>query len=802
MTRRSWAYTWASLAAASLIAGGLTAAPVTSFASNNGIVTNINPATGHAGASLFVNGNPWRAIGVNLWDMDALNVSPNPTDPEFCVNQHPSLDTYLDTSLQKVAGDMHATAVRTFSFIEYNTAAGADWSVPDKWIYYANKWNVRIVPSLGAPYHVCGLPSGTPSFFDCVGAPPPGTTCIPASTLCPNSALTCNSLASVCPVGTTCYLPGYLDPGQDQYGVSYRSYVLSVIARYAGRPEIAYWQLMNEGDHGSNPNSTAMHHFLADLVPAIHAQETAVAGAGNDHLVNFGTYGNNMPSPTYGSLEGSDSSGVDIGDIGEAHDYPGSTFTEPAQDGFPLTSTAKPFTQFMDATGTLHDFQGGTSFVLDHWLVENTGHPGINNAVRMCVRAQIPASGWGGQASLYLDEFVIYLQNPADPSSPTPMSYAFEDGTTEGFTSVPPVITPGSDIAASTAVRVTANESAEGNEQELDSGKTNQSQRDQSAGHSLELDLSTPMPLPAGVINVAGEVCTPVLPQPIYIGSGSGELFYARAAFGMPISETSSATSTALTQHEALVNRGIPWFVGEAGLPADVPEADAQCFQSQCPSTVVKPPNPPNTGLAPCDATVSESVRATEFQLLMDTQLNTDVRDTDSPSAVKGSSGFLVWDWKDPLQGTINRTTGVVSSTDPWTNCGSVVPNDPSETVIEQFANQTPNEGFSGYSSPAWFNADPNLPPPGVSALAIVQRPPATLAHGTSATIEIHVTQDGNRWALDNLNITGGCSGTGATDYLGFARIKCTASMVPGIYTATVAQTGGGLSQTFQLQVT
>lgn len=297
----------AGFVVAALFAAAVVAGPTTSRAS-------VPPGFVYAqGNRLMADGQPWRAIGVNLWDMDAIKVAQS--DLAGCYYTHADLDSYFDSSFQKISQAMHATAVRSFGFREFYTGGGADWGSVDKLLYYAQKWNVRVIPQFGDQWPGCAQPLKDVSWYMCST---PGCT------------------------------PGYKKPGP--YGISYRDYVGQAVERYAANPTIAFWQLMNEAtskDSNGSYTAEALASFSRDMVSVIRSSDPY-------HLINTGVKGGpDVPRPYFGQLLAGDSSACSgIGaeacdDIAAAHDYSSAV----PMHGIPMTSEARGYVEVLDASG-------------------------------------------------------------------------------------------------------------------------------------------------------------------------------------------------------------------------------------------------------------------------------------------------------------------------------------------------------------------------------------------------------------------------------------------------------------------
>ncbi|MHB8572106.1 MAG: hypothetical protein ACYDAY_03995 [Candidatus Dormibacteria bacterium] len=388
-------------------------------ASGNGIVTNVDPATGLTGAGLWVNGQPWRAVGYNVWDV-AFGTAPA-ADPEPCVAPHPDLDRYLDDILGQAAA-AGATAVRLpwAAFWDTGTAAGADWSRTDKWIFYARKHNVRLIPTLTNPYQMCGIPSMPESWYHCPNGTGPSATTV---------ANACVEPGAPCPPGYTCHPPGYADPTINLSGVSFRDYVLRLVQRYAGRPEIAFWQLVNEADSGG-VTVAGLSAFLGDMTDAIQAAESATSPYAV-HLVSLGTMG--FASQGVGGL------GQIPAQIDEVHDWPG------VSEGFPAPSALGVNLAMQSASNSWQSL-AGSALHNDAWTLEQFSVPAAPGGgwTHACLSLVAPA-GYSADYTAYLD--TVNLTDAAGAHT-----YDFEDGTVQGFVSA---------VAAAT-LRNTGDESHDG----------------------------------------------------------------------------------------------------------------------------------------------------------------------------------------------------------------------------------------------------------------------------------------------------------------------------------------------------
>lgn len=375
--------------AAVLAAGALAVVPAT--AAPSGFVTRV-------GSQLMIDGQPWKAIGVNVWDMDAFKALAN--DLTGCYYQRSDLDAYFDATFREIATRTHATVVRTFGFREQYTSAGQDWSSTDKLLYYARKHDVRVIPVFGDQFGTCGAPYKTPDWYHCLASQP------------------------------DC-LPGYKRP--TVWGRSYRAYVVDAVRRYKDDPTVAWWQLMNEpmyGRAGQDADTTALADFSRDMVRAIHEE----AGDTN-HLISTGTTGQRGYtgfSPNGVLLDCTPSSGG-CSDLSEIHDYS----RQPLQ-GLPLLSTA--VARIVTSNKFDPDYVSPPTYLtIDGWTTIKATMP-QRNVTRPDLYWSIlitwPRSpGW----TLHADDGIV-------TTAAGPTVYSFETGS-DGFTGTGATFTQSAEMA-------------------------------------------------------------------------------------------------------------------------------------------------------------------------------------------------------------------------------------------------------------------------------------------------------------------------------------------------------------------
>jgi hypothetical protein len=131
----------------------------------------------------------------------------------------------------------------------------------------------------------------------------------------------------------------------------------------------------------------------------------------------------------------------------------------------------------------------------------------------------------------------------------------------------------------------------------------------------------------------------------------------------------------------------------------------------------------------------------------------------------------------------------------------SIVPGDPAGAVIASFADQYPNPAVAAPSPLGSY----------APAMYVITKPPATAVHSTTFQVKLHFVHDGgDTYRGVTFNGSGGCTGTGVTDALGYLSLSCTAAATAGTYTVTIAPdpltcSGGdctGISKSYTLVVT
>lgn len=650
-----------------------------------------------SGNRLMLGGQPWRAVGVNQWDLEAWKAIAG--NDEGCYYQHTDLDAYFDATFAAVATQLEATAVRTFGFMQFNTGGGEDFGSTDKLLYYARKHNVRVIPVLGFQYGICGEPVKDSAWYH--GAS-----------------------------------PGYRDPARSgPYGISYRDYVKAVVARYKDDPTIAFWQLMNEAASYTDP--TALTDFSRDMVTAIRTE----AGDTN-HLVTLGTKGMiTYPRPAYAELLDCDATGG-CNDLATAHDY---------SSLVPIDAMGYPSTVLLNgvqcSTAGCSNPPGNLTLKLDD---VNNPPPADTSAVPCtpsapCVRTGKDWTRLGTGIGVAPPTTVYKLRFTAASCTPwsvyvddarflietNPVVHSFETGT-DGWTADDPatVTVSQSRLHARTgtgSLRITVQPAP--------------------ACASRTVYVSSP-PLPTITRAV-------VFPQ--------FEVF-ATAGFTAPI-PASGSDSVSANMHDATVDRGKPFVMTETAIPGEVPARNPN-FDDPVNDFSSGDDNRRWPVFACPAAKRSLGARAVDYERMMAFHFDEE----------HNSSGILFWDWKDPaLLSALPNGTQIV---DPMINCLSITPGDPAGAVVARWARQTPNPPLA---APAPLGTYP-------ARLFVPGRPPASAVRGSSATVKVRMVRDGgNPFRGVTVRATGGCSGAGATDALGWVRFTCVVQPTAGSATVTLA---------------
>jgi hypothetical protein len=473
-------------------------------------------------------------------------------------------------------------------------------------------------------------------------------------------------------------VPGYKrDDGP--WGVSYRDYVVALARRYRDEPAIAMWQLMNEADPtsaGSGPDGTALSDFSRDMARAIRTD----AGDAN-HLMNLGTTGGGARGngmPYWAKLLDCGTSSGGCNDAGEVHAH---DFTDPVP-GAPLTSSVGTAVRVWNANGA--DARAGGLASIDAWGNVDVTLPTSGSSGAYTDWALRFTGPSGGAWSAYIDD--VTVQTAAGPRA-----YTFETGT-EGFTSGRAALSASAEQASSGAASLKA-------------------------------------AVPAGTTTF--DIDGPALPS-----AAQSVRMKLRLSFGAPAPQT--ASTIASDMHAATIARAKPFFVGEAGIRAQVP------------------------GLNGCASRRTLSDRAQTIDRMLAVQLDAD----------HAGSGVVVWDWKDPSQPSVRADGSAVQ--DPTLDCWTVTPGDPVEVVLRRHADLRPADAL-----PAPAPLDYSY------GLAAFAPPPARAAANGDERVGVRVTRGGSPARGARVIASGGCTGTGVADALGNAAFSCHAG-APGRSTVTL----------------
>jgi mannan endo-1,4-beta-mannosidase len=266
-----------------LLAVALALAVPAASAASGGLV-------GRAGTSLTLNGQPWRFVGFNDYQLTSL---PGGFSCGRTVDQ-----TTLDAILAD-AKSSGATAIRTWFFQSYYDLGAQRQPVTptfaafDRLLSSAAAHGLKVIPVLVNEWQDCEPPSVNKNlgFFQ----------------------------------------SAYRSPGYG-YPLAYRAYATTVARHYAADPRIAFWQLGNELESntpsGCDANAEtagahALRAFADDMTAAVKAVDPG-------HMVSLGTLGSGQCG-----LAGADYKYVHAGgvDLCEYHDYGDAVHALPS-DGY------------------------------------------------------------------------------------------------------------------------------------------------------------------------------------------------------------------------------------------------------------------------------------------------------------------------------------------------------------------------------------------------------------------------------------------------------------------------------------
>jgi mannan endo-1,4-beta-mannosidase len=279
-----------AVAVAVAVAAGLALAvpPASASATASAVPAGL---VGRAGTSLTLNGQPWRFVGFNDYQLTSL-----PGGAFACGR------TVDQTTLNAILADAKssgATAIRTWFFQSYYDLGAQrqpvtpSWTAFDRLLSAAAAHGLKVIPVLVNEWQDCE----------------------PASV---NKNL-------------GFFQSAYRSPGYG-YPLSYRTYATTVARHYAADPRIAFWQLGNELESNSpggcdanaeTAGAHALRTFADDMTTAVKAVDPS-------HMVSLGTLGSGQCG-----LAGADYQYVHAGgvDLCEYHDYGDAVHALPS-DGY------------------------------------------------------------------------------------------------------------------------------------------------------------------------------------------------------------------------------------------------------------------------------------------------------------------------------------------------------------------------------------------------------------------------------------------------------------------------------------
>jgi hypothetical protein len=223
---------------------------------------------GRRGADFWLDGAPFRFVGVNIWDAAG--------DPGVfqCTRWASNPDVDLDEWFARVREDFGGRVVRFWAFQQY-TNGGTDWRALDRVMRLATQHGLKVIPVLENHWADCTQGGRKADSW---------------------------------------YAGGYRTP-YGSYPLSYEEYVRRVVTRYRNEPAIAAWMLMNEAESQSPegaPNPDALYTFARDMSAVVKSLDPS-------HLVTLGVVGSGQPGVAGASYERLHS--LDTVDFLEFHDY-------------------------------------------------------------------------------------------------------------------------------------------------------------------------------------------------------------------------------------------------------------------------------------------------------------------------------------------------------------------------------------------------------------------------------------------------------------------------------------------------
>lgn len=256
------------------------AAPAPSLASAPTLTPTPSPTSGtlspptspfvtSLGTVLSLRGRPFRFVGVNRYNLLAIN----PPGGSYRGCGDSWTDDQLTQWFSEVNG-LGVTVVRFWAFQEF-TASGTDFSQLDKLLSLAEDYDIKLVPVLENQWSSCTAGGYK---YD------------------------------------TWYQSGYLSP-YGGYPISYKDYVGQIVSRYKDDPRILMWQLMNEAegeDTSGNSDAQALYNFALDMSAYVKSIDP-------NHLVSLGTMGGGQPGTQGGDYRWIHS--IPSIDLLEYHDY-------------------------------------------------------------------------------------------------------------------------------------------------------------------------------------------------------------------------------------------------------------------------------------------------------------------------------------------------------------------------------------------------------------------------------------------------------------------------------------------------
>ena len=225
------------------------------------------------GSSFTVDGNPFRFVGVNIYDAAA-------SDFYSCDPDRRMSDAELRSTLKTLRDSYGVTVVRFWAYQTY-TKSATDFSALDAVISAARDNGIRLLPVLedGPGYCSTGVKGQPKRLYG----------------------------------DDDWYADGYRAP----YGsaaLSYRDYVQRVVSRYKDEPVVFGWSLMNEAD--TTRRNAQGRSVLVDFASDVGA---LVKQSDSNHLLTLGTQSNGAPGAS-----GPDFTAVyslPVLDFAEVHDW-------------------------------------------------------------------------------------------------------------------------------------------------------------------------------------------------------------------------------------------------------------------------------------------------------------------------------------------------------------------------------------------------------------------------------------------------------------------------------------------------